>query len=110
YDGTDTDAYAMAHYFDTRIWGSGNMINLAALAIGNKGDEGSTAYQYPTNVTLEKTNVIVEGDNAEYFPALYAYANSGAGLGVTLTYDSETTFTGGLGAVYGSNNIVVTQK
>lgn len=109
YDGTD--ANAMAHYFDNnRIWGSGNMINLAALAIGNKGNEGSTAYQYPTNVTLEKTNVIVEGDNKEYFPALYAYANSGAGLGVTLTYDSETTFTGGLGAVYGSNNIVVTQK
>lgn len=110
YDGTDTDANAMAHYFDKRNWGSGNMINLAALAIGNKGDEGSTAYQYPTNVTLEKTNVIVEGDNAEYFPALYAYANSGEGLGVTLTYDSETTFTGGLGAVYGSNNIVVTQE
>ena len=108
YDGTD--ANAMAHYFDNIIWGSGNMINLAALAIGNKGNEGSTAYQYPTNVTLEKTNVIVEGDNKEYFPALYAYANSGAGLGVTLTYDSETTFTGGLGAVYGSNNIVVTQK
>ena len=86
------------------------MINLAALAIGNKGEEGSTAYQYPTNVTLEKTNVIVEGGNAEYFPALYAYANSGEGLGVTLNYDSETTFTGGLGAVYGSNNIVVTQE
>lgn len=108
YDGTD--ANAMAHYFDDIKWGSGNMINLAALAIGNKGEEGSTAYQYPTNVTLEKTNVIVEGDNAEYFPALYAYANSGEGLGVTLNYDSETTFTGGLGAVYGSNNIVVTQE
>ena len=108
YDGTD--ANAMAHYFDDIKWGSGNMINLAALAIGNKGEEGSTAYQYPTNVTLEKTNVIVEGDNKEYFPALYAYANSGEGLGVTLNYDSETTFTGGLGAVYGSNNIVVTQE
>ena len=108
YDGTD--ANAMAHYFDDIKWGSGNMINLAALAIGNKGEEGSTAYQYPTNVTLEKTNVIVEGGNAEYFPALYAYANSGEGLGVTLNYDSETTFTGGLGAVYGSNNIVVTQE
>ena len=98
------DANDMAHYFDNRNWGQGNMVNLAAMTIGNKT---STAYQYPTNVSLVNTEVKVEGDNANYFPSLYAYANAGEGLGVTLTYDKNCTFTGGTGMSYGSTNIVV---
>ena len=98
------DAYDMAHYFDNRKWGQGNMVNLAAMTIGNKT---STAYQYPTNVSLVNTEVKVEGDYANYFPSLYAYANAGEGLGVTLTYDENCTFTGGTGMSYGSTNIVV---
>ena len=98
------DANDMAQYFDKRNWGQGNMVNLAAMTIGNKT---STAYQYPTNVSLVNTEVKVEGDYANYFPSLYAYANAGEGLGVTLTYDENCTFTGGTGMSYGSTNIVV---
>ena len=100
----DDDANDMANYFVSRNWGQGNTVNLAAMTIGNKT---STAYQYPTNVSLVNTKVKVEGDNASYFPSLYAYANSGEGLGVTLTYDENCTFTGGTGMSYGSTNIVV---
>lgn len=100
----DDDANDMANYFVSRKWGQGNMVNLAALTIGNKH---ATSYQYPTNVSLVSTEVKVEGEYASYFPALYAYANSGEGLGVTLTYDENCTFTGGTGMIYGSTNIVV---
>ena len=100
----DNDANKMAHYFDNIDWGQGNTVNLAAMTIGNKT---STAYQYPTNVSLVNTEVKVEGDYAKYFPSLYAYANAGEGLGVTLTYDENCTFTGGTGMSYGSTNIVV---
>ena len=100
----DDDANNMAHYFDKSNWGQGNMVNLAAMTIGNKT---STAYQYPTNVSLVNTEVKVEGDYANYFPSLYAYANAGERLGVTLTYDENCTFTGGTGMSYGSTNIVV---
>ena len=100
----DDDANDMANYFVSRNWGQGNMVNLAAMTIGNKT---STAYQYPTNVSLVNTEVKVEGDYANYFPSLYAYANAGERLGVTLTYDENCTFTGGTGMSYGSTNIVV---
>ena len=100
----DDDANDMANYFVSRDWGQGNEVNLAAMTIGNKT---STAYQYPTNVSLFNTEVKVEGDYANYFPSLYAYANSGEGLGVTLAYDNDCTFTGGTGIKYGSTNIVV---
>lgn len=100
----DNNAEFMANYFLNRNWGQGNTVNLAAMTIGNKHE---TSYQYPTNVSLVKTEVKVEGDYANYFPSLYAYANSGEGLGVTLTYDENCTFTGGTGMSYGSTNIVV---
>ena len=100
----DNDANDMANYFVSRNWGQGNMVNLAAMTIGNKH---TTSYQYPTNVSLVNTAVKVEGEYASCFPALYAYANSGEGLGLTLTYDENCTFTGGTGMSYGSTNIVV---
>lgn len=98
----DDDYASMSSYFDERNWGSGNMINLAALTIGNKSPN---AYQYPTVITLINTTVQSTGEHAEYFPALYAYANSGEGLGVTLSYDDQCKFTGDI--EYGSTNITV---
>lgn len=98
----DDDYAEMSSYFDGRNWGSGNKINIAALTIGNKSPK---AYQYPTVITLVNTTVQSTGDHAEYFPALYAYANSGKGLGVTLSYDDQCQFTGGI--EYGSTNITV---
>ena len=50
-----------SNYFDNRNWGTGNMVNLAALTLGDKSAEGSTSYQYPTNVTLENTTVQMAG-------------------------------------------------
>lgn len=90
---TDENAEESAHYFDDKNWESGNTLNIAAMTIGNKH---TTAYQYPTNVTLTDTKVYTTGDNASYFPAMYVYANQGEGLGVTLNYDAQCTFTGGI--------------
>ena len=101
----DNDYEAIAAYFNNRNWGSGNMVNVAALTIGNKAP---SAYQYPTDVTLENTELILAGAHGSAFPALYAYANDGEGLGVTLTYDEASKFGGDL--VYGSENIVVNGK
>lgn len=101
----DNDYEEMSSYFNGRNWGSGNEINLAALTIGNKSPK---AYQYPTVITLVNTTVQSTGDHAEYFPALYAYANSGDGLGVTLKYDNHCTFTGDI--KYGSTNITVNES
>lgn len=98
----DGDYEEMADYFKNRNWGSGNMVNLAALTIGNKS---ASAYQYPTNVTHENTELILTGAHGEAFPALYAYANQGEGLGVTLNYNASCQFDGNL--IYGSDNIVV---
>lgn len=101
----DNDYEAIAAYFNNRNWGSGNMVNVAALTIGNKAP---SAYQYPTDVTLENTELILAGAHGSAFPALYAYANEGEGLGVTLTYNEASEFGGDL--VYGSENIVVNGK
>lgn len=104
-DSENTPAETIANYFDSQDWGSGNMVNCAGLTVGNK----STGYQYPTNLTLENTAVQSIGTNASYFPAMYVYANSGADLGVTLTYDDQCTFTTPHDPTieYGSTNITV---
>ena len=96
-----------ADYFDTRNWGEGNEVNVAALTIGNKL-EGS--YQYPTDVSLKgNTTLTVSGEAESLFPVVYAHANSGDGLGVTFNYDETVKFVGTheLQCEYGSSNIVV---
>lgn len=99
------NAEEFANYFNDINWGSGNMVNLAAITLGNKS-EGS--YQYPTNVTLNNVRAKVTGAYADLFPVVYVHANQGEGLGVTLVYDKESTFTGSSkGIVYGSENITV---
>lgn len=92
----------MAAYFNDRNWGQGNMVNLAAMTIGNKH---ATSYQYPTDVALVNTSLRLGGQYGSHFPALYAYANQGEGLGVTLAYDATCRFD--KAPVIGSENIVV---
>ena len=101
---TDEDYATIGSYFDNQNWGTGNMLNIAALTVGNK----STGYQYPSELHLINTTVESAGEHASYFPALYSWANQGKGMGVTITYDSATQFKGKL--VYGSGNITVNGK
>ena len=99
---SEADAKVIANYFNARNWGSGNMVNCAALTVGNKA---ANAYQYPTVLTLENTKLEVKGEYASLFPSLYAYANQGEDLGVTISYDDQCTFTND--CTYGSKNITV---
>ena len=103
---TDDDYATIGSYFDDKNWGTGNMLNIAALTVGNKGT--GTAYQYPSELHLINTTVESAGQYGSYFPALYSWANQGEGLGVTITYDIATQFKGDL--VYGSDNITVNGK
>ena len=98
---TDDDYEKVSKFFDNSNWGTGNMLNIAALTVGNKGD----GYQYPSELHLINTKVISTGIHASYFPALYSWANQGEDLGVTITFDDQTTFTGA--TTYGSANITV---
>lgn len=98
---TDDDYEEISKFFDNRDWGTGNWVNIAALTVGNK----SNGYQYPSELHLINTKVISTGTYASYFPALYSWANQGEDLGVTITYDDQTTFTGA--TTYGSANITV---
>ena len=98
---TDDDYEEISKFFDNSNWGTGNMLNIAALTVGNKGD----GYQYPSELHLVNTKVISTGTHASYFPALYSWANQGEDLGVTITYDDQTTFNGDV--IYGSANITV---
>lgn len=96
-----------ADYFDTSDWGDGNMVNVAALTIGNKLE---SSYQYPTDVSLKgNTTLKVSGEAESLFPVVYAHANSGEGLGVTFNYDGTVKFVGTHEpqCEYGSSNIVV---
>ncbi len=75
----------MLNYFNSRNWGSGNTVNLAGITIGNKVADGSTSYQYPSNVTLNNTKVI-----SSYYPTVYIWGNNTEANGVTLTYDDAS--------------------
>ena len=96
-------------------WQTGNGVPLAAMTIGNKGDD---SYQYPTSVKLTNCKVTlpevakmdlttedVEVARLSSLPAVYVHANQNEGLGVTFTYDAATTFDGEL--EYASTNITV---
>lgn len=98
YPGENAADFAgMAHYFNSRNWGSGNMVNLAALTIGNKG---TNAYQYKSYVSLKDCTVKCEGQSADYFPAVYAIANQGEGIGITFKdRDGSNTFTSNVGPI-----------
>ena len=109
-EGSIEDNNSFANYFDSRDWGEGNMVNVAALTIGNKW-EGS--YQYPTYVSLKGNTVLtVSGEAESLFPVVYVHANSEDGLGVTFNYDGTVKFVGSHEpqCEYGSSNIVVNEQ
>lgn len=87
---TDANYDQLGHYFDDRNWGSGNMVELAALVIGNKS---ASAYQYPSNVTLVNTKVEAKAavGSTKTLPTVYMYGNEGEGLGASLFYDRDSS-------------------
>ena len=85
----DADYISDLNAYKNEEWGQGNQLPLAAMTIGNRN---TSAYQYPTNVTLRDTKLKLSGSTGSEFPALYAYANQESGLGVTLTYDEYCQF------------------
>ena len=89
---TDDDGGTIGDYFNNRNWGTGNMLNIAGLTVGNKLP--GAAYQYPSSINLVNTVVEVTGPYADNLPAMYVWANEGDGLGVTITYDGDTKFYG----------------
>ena len=95
-------------YMHDEDWGGGNAVPYAALTVGNRG----SGYQYPSVLTLEDCTLKSikgadgEENNPDLFPVMYVYANIGKDLGVTITYDDNTTFTGGEGIVYGTCDYV----
>ena len=99
---TDNDGGTVGSAFDNMDWQSGNIVNVAALTVGNKGD----GYQYPTSIALHNTVVEIVGPYVEYLPAMYVWANQGDGLGVTITYDGDTKFYGD--RIYGNDGANIT--
>ena len=99
---SEEEAKQYANHFNTINWGSGNVVNISALTVGNKG---GSSYQYPTILNLENTTLQCVGKYASVFPAMYVWANQSENMGVTITYDDQCTFTGDV--IYGSDNIVV---
>ena len=97
------NASSDSEYMHNQDWGGGNAVPYAALTVGNRG----SGYQYPSVLTLKDCTLqSIEGaageeNNPGLFPVMYVYANSGKDLGVTITYDDNTKFTGGKGIVYG---------
>ncbi|MGN1234767.1 MAG: hypothetical protein ACI4U2_02140, partial [Christensenellaceae bacterium] len=123
-DNTITEAYQSnsAYNYDNKAWGSGNCVPMSVLVVGNR----STSYQYATQVTLirctlrslkedgtywsgEPTGWNTITDKSDTAPAIYVYANQGAGLGVTLTIDADTKIYGQ--KIQGTeNNIAINEE
>ena len=101
---TDDDGGTIGDYFNNANWGTGNMLNIAGLTVGNKLPGAS--YQYPSSINLVNTVVEVTGPYAGNLPAMYVWANEGDDLGVTITYDGDTKFYGD--RIYGNNGANIT--
>ncbi len=101
---TDDDGGTIGDYFNNSNWGTGNMLNIAGLTVGNKLP--GAAYQYPSSINLVNTVVEVTGPYADNLPAMYVWANEGDDLGVTITYDGDTKFYGD--RIYGNNGANIT--
>ena len=80
------------------IWADGNQAEGAALLIGNRCKENSTAYDYPTTVTLKNTKFSVTGTaksskterEAGNTPSVYIWSRVETGKGTSFTYDTAT--------------------
>ena len=101
---TDDDGGTIGDYFNNANWGTGNMLNIAGLTVGNKLP--GAAYQYPSSINLVNTVVEVTGPYADNLPAMYVWANEGDDLGVTITYDGDTKFYGD--RIYGNDGANIT--
>ena len=101
---TDNDGGTIGDYFNNANWGTGNMLNIAGLTVGNKLP--GAAYQYPSSINLVNTVVEVTGPYAGNLPAMYVWANEGDDLGVTITYDEDTKFYGD--RIYGNDGANIT--
>ena len=86
------DDDSLANYFEDKVWGTGNTVNLAALTLGDKSKSNdSSSYRYPTNVTLENTTVKMEGTAKDSFPAIYLYQMNDAERQVTLNITGDNS-------------------
>ena len=101
---TDDDGGTIGDYFNNRNWGTGNMLNIAGLTVGNKLP--GAAYQYPSSIYLVNTVVEVTGPYADNLPAMYVWANQEKENGVTITYDEDTKFYGD--RIYGNSGANIT--
>ena len=101
---TDDDGGTIGDYFNNKNWGTGNMLNIAGLTVGNKLP--GAAYQYSSSINLVNTVVEVTGPYADNLPAMYVWANEGDDLGVTITYDGDTKFYGD--RIYGNDGANIT--
>ena len=101
---TDDDGGTIGGYFNNANWGTGNMLNIAGLTVGNKLP--GAAYQYSSSINLVNTVVEVTGPYADNLPAMYVWANEGDDLGVTITYDEDTKFYGD--RIYGNSGANIT--
>lgn len=97
----EPDPERWSHEWDNKDWGSGNSVPYSAITVGNRN---STAYQYPTNLTMTDCTLRTVGPNADYFPVMYVYANQNSSDGVTINHEG-TVFEGEV--IYGSDNITV---
>ena len=101
---TDDDGGTIGDFFNNANWGTGNMLNIAGLTVGNKLP--GAAYQYPSSINLVNTVVEVTGPYADNLPAMYVWANQEKENGVTITYDEDTKFYGD--RIYGNNGANIT--
>ena len=101
-NNSGNDAPATTEMYYNSNWLDGNRVPRAALTVGNR----NSAYQYPTSLTMEGCTVQVVEGGANKFAAMYVYANQTEDMGVSIDYDSATTFEGGK-VIYASDNITV---
>lgn len=101
-NNSGNDAPATTEMYYNSNWLDGNRVPRAALTVGNR----NSAYQYPTSLTMEGCTVQVVEGGANKFAAMYVYANQTEGMGVSIDYDSATTFEGGK-VIYASDYITV---
>ena len=83
-DYWDSAEEAESQYKRNEDWGGGNRLPYAAITAGNRTASG---YRYPTSLTMIGCTVQSIGEKAEYFPAMYVYANPEKGMGVTIDYE-----------------------
>ena len=83
-DYWDSAEEAESQYKRNEDWEDGNLLPYAAITAGNRTASG---YRYPTSLTMIGCTVQSIGEKAEYFPAMYVYANPEKSMGVTIDYE-----------------------